>query len=111
MWPTSGIESTLQKYDIGVTKIAQNTTIIHNTPQITLKSVTRQHLTLSIPSEGNYKLALFSADGRMLGTISTGLLTQGEHAIPWNLDNVSHGIYFIRVNSGNLKTAEKIVLP
>ncbi len=111
IYPTSAIEKILQNYDIGNTKIAQSVFSIPNTPHLSLKAVTAQHLTLSIPRTGNYELVLFSADGKMLNTVSTGLLPQGEHIIYWDKNNFSHGVYFIRASSGNLKATKKIVLP
>ena len=110
IWPISNLPSTLDKYDIGVTEISKNSNLL-KIPQISLKVVSSQNLILTVPCDGIYTINTFSADGQILGTISTGLLAQGEHTIQWNSAQISRGIYFIQVGSGNLKVTEKIVLP
>lgn len=110
IYPTNLIASTLEKYDIGGTGI-EMVNNLNNSSHLSVKCINLQQVNLSIPADGTYDLAVFSADGRMLGTLSTGYLSKGEHSIAWNVKTLSHGVYFLKVSSNHMKAVEKILVP
>jgi len=71
-------------------------------------SVATVSLTLPEPSECT--VAVYSLDGRLVGTVSDGLLPDGESALHWDASSVPSGVYFVRVSGSGLNVGTSLVV-
>ncbi len=114
IWPSTDIPSVLDKYTIGITgKIDNspgNVDKIARSPDIEIKSITCQKITLSVSKESMYKMVIYSVSGKSIHLFTNRFLQKGEHDIFWSREAFSNGVYFIQLRSGDLTIAEKIVL-
>jgi hypothetical protein len=63
-------------------------------------------LCVTLPGAGNLRVAVYSADGRLVREIAKGAFGAGEHNFIWNGDDArgvkaSAGLYIYRLTSGN----------
>jgi hypothetical protein len=71
-------------------------------------SVTTVSLTLPEPAECN--VSVYSLDGRLVGTVSDGLLPAGETSLQWDASSVPSGVYFVRVSGSGLNAGVRLVV-
>jgi len=55
-------------------------------------------------------LRIFDINGRLVDELVNGELVTGEHKIVWNAGNQPSGVYFVRLESGNLIETQKVLL-
>lgn len=67
-------------------------------------------ISYSLPEPSDVKLVIYDILGRKVKTLYDGNQTAGEHAIIWDADGFSSGIYFYELQAGNLVETRKMVL-
>ncbi len=95
--------SALTVYDmsdfVGVpeeTLVPENPMLLSSYPN-PFNAVTR--LTYSVPSAGNVNLSVFDMAGRQVATLYEGAQTAGTHAVNWDAEGMTSGIYIIRLSN------------
>ena len=64
----------------------------------------------SLPTEGFVTLSIFDINGRLIDMLVNEVLPSGYYELEWNASNVSSGIYFYRLKSGDYTDTKKMVL-
>jgi len=64
----------------------------------------------SIPTAGTVKVNVFDITGREVTTLVNSYQAAGEYAVQWDAARQPSGIYFYRVNVGNLSKTFRMVL-
>lgn len=76
-------------------------------PTVSTRSVS---INLTINRSRNIEVFVYNISGRKIATLLSDNLKKGNHILTWKGENVSTGIYFITVNSGNLSETVKVSL-
>jgi hypothetical protein len=63
-----------------------------------------------LPEAGDVRLELYNVLGQKLGTLVDGRLESGNHSVTWNSGDLTSGIYFYRLKSGNLSETKRMLL-
>ena len=63
-----------------------------------------------LPLKDMTSISIYDMSGRMMQSIAHGIFESGEHQLDWYADNLSSGIYFIRMSSGDFMDTKKITL-
>jgi hypothetical protein len=66
------------------------------------------NITLNLEKSRMVTIELYDLIGHKISTVSTGLLTKGEHKINASTANLSSGVYFCKVSSGNTSNSYKV---
>jgi hypothetical protein len=67
-------------------------------------------ISFSLPMKGNVKLTVFDALGKEVAELLNKEMTMGIHKISFDAKNLSSGIYFYRLQSGNFVEMKKMIL-
>ncbi len=72
-------------------------------------------ISFNLKNSGNVKLSVYNIKGQLVKTLVNDQLDSGNHSIIWNgkdsnSTDVSSGVYFYRLNSGNTVVTKKMVL-
>lgn len=67
-------------------------------------------IVFSLPSAGVISLAIFDIQGRKIAEIQDGFYEAGLNRINFTPENLSSGVYFCRLHSGQLSAVNKIAL-
>jgi len=67
-------------------------------------------LTYSLPVSSQLSLNVYSSSGQLVTTLFDGVQTAGNHSLLWNAEDVSAGIYFVRMESNRFSDTRKVVL-
>ena len=59
-------------------------------------------ISFDLPRPSEIKLDIFDIQGRKVGAFSKGPLEAGRHSVLWDAAGLSSGIYFYRLNAGDL---------
>jgi hypothetical protein len=70
----------------------------------------RTEIRFVLPQAARVELALFDILGRRVATLANGVLTAGEHSVPFDGSNWGSGIYFARLSASHRQTALKLML-
>lgn len=96
---------------IGIEPINQNTPnryrLLQNYPNPFNPSTA---IEFDIPKTSFAKLTIFDACGKETGTLVNELLSSGRYRVSLNAENLSSGIYFYKLESGNFVQARKMIL-
>jgi len=68
------------------------------------------YLQFFIPADDEVKIALYSADGRVVKTIFTGKIKAGNHLSPIETRHLPSGIYFIKLKAKGKDSQVKILI-
>ena len=66
-------------------------------------------ITYAVPQAGQVELTLFDITGRTVGTIFNGWKAPGYYDLSYNPEHLASGIYFLRMNTQNFTSTQKIV--
>ncbi len=55
-------------------------------------------------------LRVYDITGRLVATLIDEHINPGEHEINWHAENVSSGLYFVQLQSGNNVQTQKLIL-
>ena len=69
---------------------------------------TNIHFTL--PQSGNVLIQVFDINGRLVDTLTNGVLIRGQHTITWNAHMFSSGLYFTRILYNDTVLTGKMLL-
>jgi Secretion system C-terminal sorting domain len=64
----------------------------------------------SIPSDNNVEVKVFNTLGMEVTTLLNGNKVAGTHSVEFNASNLSSGIYFYKIVSGNYTDIKKMIL-
>ena len=67
-------------------------------------------ISYSLPFSGDVSLIIYNILGEEIAQLVDGFQQAGEYNITWNATNISSGIYFYRLNSGDFTETKKMVL-
>ncbi len=67
-------------------------------------------ISYSIPKSNNVELKVYNSIGKEVATLVNGIQEAGNHKVHFNLSNLSSGIYFYRLTSGNFTQIKKMIL-
>lgn len=63
-----------------------------------------------LPTSANITLSIFDITGRKIETLLDGYQNAGSHQIIWNAHDYSSGVYFYRIQTGNLNQTKRALL-
>jgi len=64
----------------------------------------------ALPTPGYVTLSIFNTLGEQVATLVSENLTAGSHKYEWDASELTSGIYFYRMKSGNFVSVKKMVL-
>jgi hypothetical protein len=67
-------------------------------------------LRFSVGTTDLLSLRVFDITGRLVETLIDEHINPGEHEINWHAENVSSGLYFVQLQSGNFVQTQKLIL-
>ncbi len=67
-------------------------------------------ISFSIPQAGNVKLTVFNSIGQEVATLMNQQMEQGNHKVKFDASNLTSGIYFYKLESGNFVSVKKMML-
>ena len=60
--------------------------------------------------DGHVQLAAYDVRGHEVDIIFEGIEAMGEHSYVWDASNLPSGVYYIKLQSGNMVQATKALL-
>ena len=63
-----------------------------------------------LPADGNVKVTVFDNSGKVISEIVNGFKTAGYHTVTFDGSNLSSGVYFYKLESGNYSKVMKMTL-
>jgi len=70
----------------------------------------QSRITFTIPRASDASIELINLLGQRVATIASSHYPPGEHTVMMDADALSSGIYFIRLEAGDLRATQKVVL-
>ena len=64
----------------------------------------------SLPVEGHVQLAAYDVRGKEVDIIFEGAQSVGQHSYTWNAASLPSGVYYIRLQAGEMVTSQKALL-
>ncbi|MCH8306382.1 MAG: T9SS type A sorting domain-containing protein [Candidatus Marinimicrobia bacterium] len=68
------------------------------------------NISYALPISSEVSLIIYNILGKEVARLVDGFQSAGEYQSEWNASNVSSGIYFYRLRSGNVVQTRKMVL-
>ena len=63
-----------------------------------------------VPAEGVVDMSVYNVMGQLVDVIHSGSMTEGSHKITWNAFDMTSGVYFVRAESINGTSVQKVML-
>ncbi|RMZ49022.1 T9SS C-terminal target domain-containing protein [Candidatus Marinimicrobia bacterium PRS2] len=70
----------------------------------------RTQISFSLPEDDYVKLSAYNIRGNEVDVIFEGAQSVGHHSYSWNASNIPSGVYYIRLQAGELVTSQKALL-
>ncbi|MBC8312613.1 MAG: T9SS type A sorting domain-containing protein [Candidatus Marinimicrobia bacterium] len=67
-------------------------------------------INFSVPSDSYVRLSVYNVQGKEVDVIHEGFQSSGAHSYTWNASDMSSGVYYVRLVSGNKAKTMKAVL-
>jgi hypothetical protein len=67
-------------------------------------------ISYSLPSSLSSSLAIYDLSGRLVERLATGRQEAGEHSAVWNAGNYGTGLYFVRLQAGDMTLTQRALL-
>ena len=67
-------------------------------------------VSFSIPTDNHVRLSIYNVQGQEIDVIFEGAQSVGQHSYTWNASNFPSGVYYIRLQAGNMVTSQKALL-
>jgi len=67
-------------------------------------------VSFSLPVAGYAQLAAYDVRGKEVDVIFEGAQSIGQHSYTWNASNLRSGVYYIRLQAGEMVTSQKALL-
>ncbi len=68
------------------------------------------NISFNLPQAGLVQLEVFNIAGQKVATLIDGWMDAGVHSIVWNAGGSASGVYFYRIQAGNVNVTRKMVL-
>ena len=68
------------------------------------------NIKFGLPSNHNISLEIYDIKGRIIKELVNEEFSAGYHTVTWNAENISSGIYIIRMFAGHFTQTQKIIL-
>ena len=67
-------------------------------------------VSFSLPMDNHVRLTAYDVRGQEVDVIFEGAQTVGQHSYTWNASNLPSGVYYIRLQAGDMVTSQKALL-
>ena len=67
-------------------------------------------VSFSMPMDGHVQLAAYDVQGHEVEVIFEGSQSMGPHSYTWNASNLPSGVYYSRLQAGDMVTSQKALL-
>ena len=67
-------------------------------------------LEMYVPAEGFVSLNVYNVMGQLVDVIHNGAMSEGNHSVTWNASDMTSGVYFVRAESANGMSVQKVML-
>ena len=67
-------------------------------------------VSFSLPMDNHVRLAAYDVRGKEVDVIFEGAQSVGQHSYTWNASNLPSGVYYIRLQAGEMVTNQKALL-
>jgi hypothetical protein len=67
-------------------------------------------ISFEIPQRENVNLTIYNQLGQKVSVLINEVMSPGSHSVIWNAVNMTSGVYFYELRSGNFRTVKKLVL-
>ena len=67
-------------------------------------------VSFSLPMDNHVRLAAYDVRGNEVDVIFEGAQSVGSHSYTWNASKLPSGVYYIRLQAGDLVTSQKALL-
>ncbi len=67
-------------------------------------------VSVGLASNAQISMRVFDILGREITKIQTAVLSAGHHRLNWTAENVASGVYFLRIQAGDVSRVQKVVL-
>ena len=64
----------------------------------------------SVPGNKDLSLKVYDISGRLVKTLATGMHAAGNYTVSWNAMDMTTGVYFVRMHSGQHSSVKKVIL-
>ena len=68
------------------------------------------NIKFNISKPGLATIKIYDLNGKEISTVLSSYLKSGEYSIPLNCENLSSGVYFYKLTSGNFSEVKKMIL-
>lgn len=68
------------------------------------------NLSFTLPEEGRVSLAIFDIEGRQVASLVNGFYSAGQYDIQFDASDLTSGVYFAQLTSGNSVSTQKLML-
>ena len=94
--------------ELGDVSVSPNTQLTKNNPKISLKALGDNKVNLTISKKGNYKINLYSINGKEVASVHSGILNYGEYTVDLSAKKFSKGMFILKI-SGDATASFKII--
>ena len=67
-------------------------------------------ISFSLPVDDYVKLSAYNIRGNEVDVIFEGVQGVGQHSYTWNASHIPSGVYYIRLQAGDMVTSQKALL-
>jgi hypothetical protein len=67
-------------------------------------------LNVAVPADGFVSISVYNVMGQQVDVIHSGNMTAGTHNMTWNASDMTSGVYFVRAESSNATSVQKVML-
>jgi len=67
-------------------------------------------LDVFVPADGFVSMNVYNVMGQLVDVIHSGSMTAGTHSMTWNASSMTSGVYFVRAESANGMSVQKVML-
>jgi len=67
-------------------------------------------ISFALPAAGEVNLRLYELTGALTATLAQGFIAAGRHEVTFNTDRLARGVYLLRLESGDYRTTQKLVV-
>jgi len=68
------------------------------------------NISYALPIEAQISLNVYDVEGRKITTLTEGIKAAGNHTIEWNAEGYPSGVYFVKLDAGEFKQTQKLML-
>ena len=67
-------------------------------------------INFAVPVESDISIQVYNIQGRVIETLVNGIMEAGYHTVTWHADDLSSGIYFVKMIGGEYVKTQKLML-